>query len=146
MQNENVKIIANDQGNRTTPSCVSFSDDGRRIGDPAMNANAQNLYTPLIILWYFELTWHSVFNVKRLIGRKFNDPEVQSDIKYLPFTVFNKAGKPCIRLTYHGKEREFVRYVAVLRWMIWTIFVSVSWRNFFDDPSGDERDRRSSPR
>jgi len=50
MQNENVKIIANDQGNRTTPSCVSFSDDGRRIGDPAMNANAQNLYTPLIIL------------------------------------------------------------------------------------------------
>ena len=50
----------------------------------------------------------SVFDAKRLIGRKFDDAEVQADVKQLPFTVFNKAGKPYIRVQYRGEEREFV--------------------------------------
>src|SRR5437868_4958507 len=50
---------------------------------------------------------HSVFDAKRLIGRKFDEPEVQSDIKHFPFTVFNKGGKPYIKVQYRGEEKDF---------------------------------------
>jgi molecular chaperone DnaK (HSP70) len=50
----------------------------------------------------------SVFDAKRLIGRKFDDIEVQADIKHFPFKVFNKTGKPYIRVQYRGEEKEFV--------------------------------------
>ncbi|KAF8547851.1 HSP70-domain-containing protein, partial [Imleria badia] len=71
-QNDRVEIIANDQGNRTTPSCVSFSKTERLIGDAAKNQVATN-------------PQNTVFDAKRLIGRKFSDDDVQSDIEYLPF-------------------------------------------------------------
>ena len=51
----------------------------------------------------------TMFDAKRLIGRKFEDPEVQSDVKHFPFTVFSKGGKPYIRVEYRGEQKEFVR-------------------------------------
>ncbi|KIM32368.1 hypothetical protein M408DRAFT_14736 [Serendipita vermifera MAFF 305830] len=93
-QNDRVEIIANDQGNRTTPSYVSFSDTERLIGDAAKNQTALNPY-------------NTVFDAKRLIGRKFDDPEVQSDIKHFPFKVINKGGKPVIVVQYRGEQKEF---------------------------------------
>ncbi|KAG8947750.1 70-kilodalton heat shock protein, partial [Tulasnella sp. 408] len=76
-QNDRVEIIANDQGNRTTPSYVSFSDSERLIGDAAKNQVAMNPH-------------NTVFDAKRLIGRKFSDPEVQADIKHFSFKVVSK--------------------------------------------------------
>ncbi|KAF9474401.1 heat shock protein 70 [Pholiota conissans] len=93
-KNDRVEIIANDQGNRTTHSYVSFSNNERLIGDAAKNQIAKNPH-------------NTVFNVKRLIGRKFNDCKVQSDIKHFPFTVFSKGGKPYIRVEYRGEQKEF---------------------------------------
>jgi len=57
---------------------------------------------------------HSVFDAKRLIGRKFDDAEVQSDIKHFPFAVFSKEGKPYIKVEYRGEEKTFVSLVADL--------------------------------
>ncbi|KAL7283565.1 heat shock protein HSS1 [Trametes coccinea BRFM310] len=93
-QNDRVEIIANDQGNRTTPSYVAFTDTERLIGDAAKNQVAMNPH-------------NTVFDAKRLIGRKFTDPEVQADIKHYPFTVFDKDGKPYIRVQYRGETKEF---------------------------------------
>ncbi|KAF8758985.1 heat shock protein 70 [Rhizoctonia solani] len=93
-QNDRVEIIANDQGNRTTPSYVSFSDTERLIGDAAKNQVAMN---PV----------NTVFDAKRLIGRRFDDPEVQSDIKHFPFKVENKGGKPVISVEYRGETKTF---------------------------------------
>ncbi|EIW60083.1 heat shock protein HSS1 [Trametes versicolor FP-101664 SS1] len=93
-QNDRVEIIANDQGNRTTPSYVAFTDTERLIGDSAKNQVAMNPH-------------NTVFDAKRLIGRKFADAEVQSDIKHFPFTVFDKGGKPYIRVQYRGEDKEF---------------------------------------
>ncbi|KAJ3496974.1 hypothetical protein NLJ89_g10410 [Agrocybe chaxingu] len=93
-QNDRVEIIANDQGNRTTPSYVSFSDNERLIGDATKNQVAMNPH-------------NTVFDAKRLIGRKYDDPEVQSDIKHFPFKVFSKGGKPYVKVEYRGEEKEF---------------------------------------
>jgi heat shock protein 1/8 len=93
-QNDRVEIIANDQGNRTTPSYVSFSDTERLIGDAAKNQVAMNPH-------------NTVFDAKRLIGRKFDDAEVQSDVKHFPFKVTNKGGKPYIEVQYRGETKEF---------------------------------------
>lgn len=57
---------------------------------------------------------YSVFDAKRLIGRKFDDAEVQSDIKHFPFKVFSKGGKPYVQVTYRGEEKEFVSTFCVL--------------------------------
>ncbi|KAJ7192075.1 heat shock protein 70 family [Mycena pura] len=93
-QGDRFEIIANDQGNRTTPSYVSFSDNERLVGNAAMNQVAMN-------------PTNTVFNVKRLIGRKFDDNEVQADIKYFPFIVTGRGGKPYIRVQYRGEQKEF---------------------------------------
>src|SRR3954467_5841617 len=85
MKNNNVEIIANDQGNRTTPSYVAFTDSERLIGDAAKNQVAMN---PI----------NTVFDAKRLIGRRFTDAEVQSDMKHWPFTVIAKGEKPFIQV------------------------------------------------
>jgi len=93
-QNDRVEIIANDQGNRTTPSYVAFSDTERLIGDAAKNQVAMN---PI----------NTVFDAKRLIGRRFDAPEVQSDMKHWPFKVVDVATKPQIEVEYKGENKRF---------------------------------------
>jgi heat shock protein 1/8 len=90
-----VQIIANDQGNRTTPSYVAFTDTERLIGDAAKNQVAMN-------------PTNTVFDAKRLIGRKFSDPSVQSDIKLWPFEVVpGPADKPMINVNYKNEKKQF---------------------------------------
>ena len=94
-QNDRVEIIANDQGNRTTPSYVAFNETERLIGDAAKNQVAMNAF-------------NTVFDAKRLIGRKFTDSAVQSDMKHWPFKVTSGvAGKPVIHVQYRGEEKTF---------------------------------------
>ena len=94
-QNERVEIISNDQGNRTTPSFVAFTDSERLIGDAAKNQTAMN-------------PANTVFDAKRLIGRKFTDSVVQSDMKHWPFKVLSGAGeKPIISVSFKGEDKKF---------------------------------------
>merc|ERR1711977_336054 len=94
-QNDRVEIIANDQGNRTTPSYVAFTDTERLIGDAAKNQCAMN---PM----------NTIFDAKRLIGRKFTDPVVQSDMKHWPFKLISGDGDiPRIQVQYKGEEKTF---------------------------------------
>ena len=93
-QHGKVEIIANDQGNRTTPSYVAFTDSERLIGDAAKNQVAMN-------------PTNTVFDAKRLIGRKFNESAVQSDMKHWPFEVIDDAGKPKINVDYKGENKTF---------------------------------------
>ncbi|CAH2351985.1 heat shock protein Ssa2p [[Candida] railenensis] len=92
--NDRVEIIANDQGNRTTPSFVAFTDSERLIGDAAKNQAAMN-------------PANTVFDAKRLIGRKFDDADVQGDMKHFPFKVVDKGGKPNIQVEYKGETKVF---------------------------------------
>ncbi|XP_066151303.1 heat shock protein 70 A1-like [Euwallacea fornicatus] len=89
-----VEIIANDQGNRTTPSYVAFTDSERLIGDAAKNQVAMN-------------PSNTVFDAKRLIGRKYDDPKIQQDIKHWPFKVVSDGGKPKIQVDYKGEAKKF---------------------------------------
>ena len=94
-QNDRVEIIANDQGNRTTPSYVAFNDTERLIGDAAKSQAAMNAS-------------NTVFDAKRLIGRKFSDPSVQDDMKHFPFTVKSgPGGAPIIQVNYRGESKDF---------------------------------------
>uniref|UniRef100_A0A0A9ZAK7 Heat shock 70 kDa protein cognate 2 n=1 Tax=Lygus hesperus TaxID=30085 RepID=A0A0A9ZAK7_LYGHE len=93
-QHGKVEIIANDQGNRTTPSYVAFNDTERLIGDPAKNQVAMN-------------PKNTVFDAKRLIGRKFDDPKIQQDMKHWPFKVVSDGGKPKIEVEYKGEAKRF---------------------------------------
>nr|OQO26185.1 Heat shock 70 kDa protein 2 [Rachicladosporium sp. CCFEE 5018] len=93
-RDDRIEIIANDQGNRTTPSFVAFTDTERLIGDSAKNQVAMN---PI----------NTVFDAKRLIGRKFNDAEVQADMKHFPFKVIDKGGKPVVQVEFKGETKEF---------------------------------------
>lgn len=89
------EIISNDQGNRTTPSFVAFTDTERLIGDAAKNQVAMNPH-------------NTVFDAKRLIGRKFDDAEVQADMKHFPFKVIDdKRGKPIIEVEFKGETKTF---------------------------------------
>ncbi|KAG1875672.1 heat shock protein 70 family, partial [Suillus subluteus] len=92
-----VEIIANDQGHRITPSWVSFTDDERLVGDSAKNAFHSN-------------PTNTVFDAKRLIGRKTDDLELKRDIKHFPFNVVDNGGKPAISIGYKGDTRQFVSY------------------------------------
>ena len=94
-QNDKVEIIANDQGNRTTPSYVAFTDTERLIGDAAKNQVARN-------------PENTVFDAKRLIGRKFDDPIVQGDMKLWPFTVVRGTDqRPQIVVQFKGEQKKF---------------------------------------
>jgi heat shock protein 5 len=111
-----VEIIANDQGHRITPSWVSFTDEERlyvqsrqsfhfihhltlfSVGDAAKNAFHTN-------------PENTVFDAKRLIGRKMDDPEILRDMKHWPFKVKENSGKPVINVKYKGEEKEFVSSV-----------------------------------
>jgi len=94
-QNDRCEIIANDQGNRTTPSYVAFTETERLIGDAAKSQAAMNAH-------------NTVFDAKRLIGRKFSDPGVQSDMKHWPFKVVSgPGGTPIIEVEYKGERKSF---------------------------------------
>jgi len=93
-QNGKVEIIANDQGNRTTPSYVSFTDEERLIGDAAKSSVSSNPN-------------NTVFDAKRLIGKKFNDTTVQSDMKHFTYKVINKDSKPTIEVQFRGETKYF---------------------------------------
>jgi len=93
-QHGKVEVIANDQGNRTTPSYVAFTDTERLIGDGAKNQVAMN---PV----------NTVFDAKRLIGRRFDDEKTQADIKHWPFKVVNDCGKPKIQVEFKGERKVF---------------------------------------
>ncbi|CAK9197396.1 unnamed protein product [Sphagnum jensenii] len=92
-KNGHVEIIANDQGNRITPSWVAFTDSERLIGEAAKNQAAVN-------------PERTVFDVKRLIGRKYEDKEVQKDIKLFPYKIVNKDGKPNIQVKIKDGETK----------------------------------------
>merc|ERR1740123_1237234 len=83
-----------DQGNRTTPSYVAFTDTERLIGDPAKNQVAIN-------------PTNTIFDAKRLIGRKFEDSTVQADMKHWPFTVVDESTKPRLEVEYKAEEKTF---------------------------------------
>ncbi|PKX98389.1 Hsp70 family ATPase KAR2 [Aspergillus novofumigatus IBT 16806] len=94
MQNGKVEIIANDQGNRITPSYVAFTDEERLVGDAAKNQYAAN-------------PTRTIFDIKRLIGRKFDDRDVQKDAKNFPFKIVNKDGKPVVKVEVNKSPKIF---------------------------------------
>jgi len=94
-QNERVEIIANDQGNRTTPSYVAFTDSERLVGDAAKNQVSMN-------------PENTIFDAKRLIGRKIDDASIQSDMKHWSFKVVAKdGGKPHVQVEFKGEQKTF---------------------------------------
>jgi len=93
-QHGKVEIIANDQGNRTTPSYVAFTDTERLIGDPAKNQVAIN-------------PTNTIFDAKRLIGRKFAESTVQADMKHWPFTVIDAGSLPKLQVEYKNETKTF---------------------------------------
>ncbi|CAI5484565.1 unnamed protein product [Closterium sp. Yama58-4] len=125
-QHDRVEIIANDQGNRTTPSFVAFTDTERLIGDAAKNQVAMNPtntvfavsppslsptppFLPCLSHPYSSSSFYSCSSdAKRLIGRRFSDPTVQADMKHWPFKVFSGPGdKPMIEVQYKGERKQF---------------------------------------
>ena len=93
-KNQQCEIIANDQGMRTTPSYVAFTETDRLIGNAAKNQSSQN-------------PENTIFDAKRLIGRNFNDPSTQNDIKHFPFNVIDRNNKPVIKAMYKNEEKDF---------------------------------------
>jgi len=91
-KNGRVEIIPNELGNRITPSFVAFTDDDRLVGEAAKNQAHLN-------------PKRSIYVVKRLIGRQFDDKEVQRDLKWLPYDVVSKGGKPYVRTDVNGAEK-----------------------------------------
>jgi heat shock protein 5 len=94
MKDGRVDIITNDQGNRITPSWVAFSDSERLIGDAAKNQFAANPHG-------------TIYDVKRLIGRKISDSDVQKDMKTFPFKVVDAGGSPKVRVEVEGVQKDF---------------------------------------
>lgn len=93
-------------GNRITPSWVAFTEDERLVGDAAKNQAPQNAR-------------NTVFDAKRLVGRKFDEQDVQKDLKHWPFKVTSKAGKPQIQVHHKGDIKNYVRSSEVV-----TVFCS----------------------
>ena len=93
-QNGKVEIIANEQGNRTTPSYVSFTENERMIGDGAKSASSSN-------------PTNTVYDAKRLIGREYSDPSLQDDMKSLSYTIVNDNNKPKVQVEYLGERKTF---------------------------------------
>jgi len=94
-QNDKVEIIANEQGNRITPSIVTFGPDGREMGEPARNAMSTN-------------PTNTIYAVKRLIGRRFDDEVVQKDKEILSYKVVSgKEGKAAVQVDFKGEQKTF---------------------------------------
>ena len=89
-----VEIIANEQGNRITPSYVAFTDTERLIGESAKNQASIN-------------PENTIFDIKRLMGRKYNDPTIQDDKKYLPYKIVDMNGKAGVEVTVKGELKRF---------------------------------------
>ena len=94
MKNGKVEILANDQGNRITPSYVAFTPEERLIGDAAKNQASSNVE-------------NTVFDIKRLIGLKYNDKMVQKEIKHLPYKIDKKDGKPVVKVEFNDETKTF---------------------------------------
>nr|AQP31332.1 heat shock protein cognate 70-3 [Laodelphax striatellus] len=94
MKKGKVEILVNDQGNRITPSYVAFTEEERLVGDSAKNQAAAN-------------PTNTIFDIKRLIGRRFKDEQLQADIKHLPYKVLNKDGKPIVQVEVAGQNKKF---------------------------------------
>lgn len=94
MKGGRVEILANDQGQRITPSYVAFTEEERLVGDAAKNQAAGNAA-------------NTIFDIKRLIGLKYKDKSVQNDLKHLPYNVINKDGRPVVRVEFKGEEKTF---------------------------------------
>jgi heat shock protein 1/8 len=93
-QNGKVEIIANEQGNRTTPSYVSFNETERLIGDAAKSVSALN-------------PTNTIYDIKRLLGRDYNDKILQEDMKSLPYKIINSGGKPKVEVEFKGEMKQF---------------------------------------
>ncbi|KAI8321731.1 heat shock 70 kDa protein 2 [Martensiomyces pterosporus] len=93
-EGDRVEIIANEQGNRTTPSYVAFNDSERLVGDAAKNQSAMN-------------PRNTVFDAKRLIGRRFDDPSVKRDMQNWPFKVIEKDEQPYIEVQFQGEAKTY---------------------------------------
>jgi len=94
LKNKRVEIIANDQGNRVTPSWVAFTDTERLIGEAAKKLAAMQ-------------PENTIFDVKRLIGRRWDDKILQRDRKLLPYEIINKDGAPYIEVTVAGEKKQY---------------------------------------
>ena len=93
-RNGMVEVIANDQGNRTTPSFVSFTSEERLIGDAAKSSASAN-------------PKNTVYDAKRMIGRNYNDTAIQEEIKHFSYNVVNKNNKPVIEVEYKNETKQF---------------------------------------
>ncbi|KAM0462674.1 hypothetical protein ACHAPV_003498 [Trichoderma viride] len=94
MQKGKVEILVNDQGNRITPSYVAFTDEERLVGDSAKNQAAAN-------------PTNTIFDIKRMIGRKFAEKDIQADMKHFPYKVIDKDGKPIVQVQVNGEKKQF---------------------------------------
>ena len=93
-ENGKVEIIANEQGNRTTPSWVSFNEEERLIGDAAKQAAGQNYK-------------NTIYEAKRMMGREWSDPILQNDLKLFPYKVVNVSNKPKVEVTFKNELKQF---------------------------------------
>ena len=95
MKNGRIKILANDQGNRITPSYVAFTENNERlVGDAAKNQAASNPH-------------NTIFDIKRLIGQRFSDKVIQREIKHLPYKIVDQDDRPVVKVEYNGEEKTF---------------------------------------
>ncbi|KGK38877.1 chaperone DnaK [Pichia kudriavzevii] len=95
MKNGRVEILANDQGNRITPSYVAFTENNERlVGDAAKNQAASNPH-------------NTIFDIKRLIGQRFSDKVIQREIKHLPYKIVDQDDRPVVKVEYNGEEKTF---------------------------------------
>ena len=126
-----VEIIANDQGHRITPSWVSFTDD-ERLYDTIHSTPAKNTHIRFSVGDSAKNAFHSnpentVFDAKRLIGRKMDDQDITRDMKHWPFKVTEKNGKPAITVKHKGGDRDFVSYRPryndwYLTWLLFSVY------------------------
>ena len=122
-RDDKVEIIPNDMGNRTTPSVVAFTESHRLIGEAA---KAQITSNPT----------NTVFDAKRLIGRKYSDQIVQNDLKHWPFKLIaDENDKPLIEVSYLGKKQQFTCGM-------WSIQLIIHRTNLFYGIIQDETNSR----
>ena len=93
-KNGKVEIIPNEQGSQITPSVVSFNDEERLVGEAAKNQ--ASIYPE-----------NTIYDVKRLIGRKFSDSTVQSDMKFMPYKIIDKDGKPYVKINFKNEDKVY---------------------------------------